>query len=606
MDSNKRMWEAVKILMQKSFWGKTSSMDSLIRNLRNEVQEFIEACNNDDELNAKEEAADILMLLTCILYKFISDENYSPDELSDRVTEKLHWRYKHLYTDAVVENEEEEFERWADAKKIEHRLNLMFCDNALCPGYKKPGVENIQYKNGKFWCKSCKKEIISSRNNTLFYDDKRAGYHVKEICTSIIEFGAGNEQAAWILSVDQPRIFKAMCNQLLDGCCENGMGTVFMEFVQKKYHIAIEDIYRYFNYAERIREKMNTKELSLTEKYYQRIQERDYSAKNSFTIAEWERISRDLFDLTFDVEKKIEKVIHFSARTWDNQVVHKYLLRYPDKNSETVIECMTLIHYKGAKVKDLTIELSNMYNCIVGCRFCASGALPGKVQYMEAMDYVRQFNTCLSQSGINPEDFENLYVSFAGVGEPSVLYENVTGGMAMMRDLYPNVQFNIATFGYKKECFTYWKKQGLPIRTLQLPLYHTEFSQLRSIVANIPEDYDLSEVILQAVDYRKEHKECRIKINYIPMLGINDTDVDVAHFIKVLAPFKRDISIKVSFLNYTKPAEENGYITPGEKRLEEIKNMFVQNGYKAYVFGSPANTALGCGQLAQNCISGKS
>ena len=112
-------------------------------------------------------------------------------------------------------------------------------------------------------------------------------------------------------------------------------------------------------------------------------------------------------------------------------------------------------------------------------------------------------------------------------------------------------------------------------------------------------------MVAQAVAYKKENPMCRVKLNYIPMKGINDSDEDVQLFLQVLEPFKNDIAVKVSFLNYTRPAEENGFTTPGGKRLEDIRTMFTEKNFHAYVFGSERNSALGCGQLAQDCISGQ-
>lgn len=589
--------------MQKSFWGRTSSINSLTRNLRIEVKEFIQACQNNDSVNAKEEAADVLMILLCMLYRILDVENYHPDEIVNRVTEKLHWRYKHLYANDSLQEGEEELNKWVTAKEIEHKMNLMFCENNECFGFKKIGLESIEYVDGEYWCKLCKNAIVPSKKNVLFHGFKRAGLYIKEICESIVAYADGDYNSAVVLSNDHPDAFKALCNQFLTESENNNALVIFAEYLHRKYHIAYNDTKSYFECVRKIQNQLCFKS-SLCEKYYKRISSTDYLAKNHFTIGEWQKIMQEVNDLTFDVVKKIEKTVSFNARNWDNQVIHKYLLRYPNRNSTAVIECMTLIHYDGAKVRDLTIELSNMYNCIVGCRFCASGALPGEVQYLEALDYVRQLNTCLSQSGINPNDFDNFYVSFAGIGEPSIVYENIAAGIVMIRDIYPRVQFNIATFGWQAECFDHWKKLDLPIRTLQIPLYHTEISVLKDIVAKIPKDYEFSKIIKAAVDYRSVHPECRIKINYIPMKGINDSDTDVSQFIHMMEPFKDDITIKVSFLNYTRPAEKNGFVTPGIERLTEIQTKLKFNGFSAYVFGTANNTSLGCGQLSQDCISG--
>lgn len=602
MNENEKLWEAIHILMERSFWGTNASVDSLIRDLWNEVQEFSQACENGDAENVQEEAADVLMMLLCVLHRIVGPDTYFPDDISRRIVAKLHWRYQHLYTDGRTKGEESELNQWEVAKKVERRKDLMFCEDRKCSMYGKVG-QSIQYSNGMYRCSTCGKKIIPSKNNTLLYHSKSAARYVREICDSMVAYAKGDANAVQSLCIDYPAAFQAFCSQLLDIRSKHDFSSIFMDYVQQKYRLSQKDLNEYFDHVREVREQMKSE--SLSEKYYGQIQRGDYRAKDAFTVHEWEKTVKELHGLTFDVAKKIENAIHFNSQNWDNQVVHKYLLHYPDYSSSLLIECMTLIHFRGDVVRDVTVELSNMYNCVVGCRFCASGALPGTVQYLNALDYVKQLNTCLSQSGINPADFEHFYVSFAGIGEPSATYEAVAAGMVIMRDMYPNIQFNIATFGYQRACFQYWNTLELPIRTLQVPLYHSEPEILRTIVVGTPPDYSFTDVVAQAVAYKKENPMCRVKLNYIPMKGINDSDEDVQLFLQVLEPFKNDIAVKVSFLNYTRPAEENGFTTPGGKRLEDIRTMFTEKNFHAYVFGSERNSALGCGQLAQDCISGQ-
>lgn len=77
----------------------------------------------------------------------------------------------------------------------------------------------------------------------------------------------------------------------------------------------------------------------------------------------------------FEVVEKISKVIDYNSRGWNKEKIDKYLLKY---DSKRIIECMTIVHLKDISPVDLTIEISSMYNCVVGCLFCASGSLPEK------------------------------------------------------------------------------------------------------------------------------------------------------------------------------------------------------------------------------------
>ena len=107
----------------------------------------------------------------------------------------------------------------------------------------------------------------------------------------------------------------------------------------------------------------------------------------------------------FEVVEKISKNIDYNSRNWNKEIIDRYLLKYDDKR---IIESMTIIHLKDDIQKDLTVEISNMYNCVVGCRFCASGSLPENKIFLSPEDYLKQVETCLEESRENPNIDEFL------------------------------------------------------------------------------------------------------------------------------------------------------------------------------------------------------
>ena len=302
----------------------------------------------------------------------------------------------------------------------------------------------------------------------------------------------------------------------------------------------------------------------------------------------------------FEVIEKISKNIDYNSRNWNKEKIDRYLLKYDDKR---IIESMTIIHLQDEIPKDLTIEISNMYNCVVGCRFCASGSLPESKVFLSAEDYLKQVETCLEESNENPNDYPNFYIAFTGIGEPSLVKEEIAEGINLIRKKYKNVQINIATTGFDSSCFEYWNDKDLPIRTLQLPYYSYDLKKLRYIIQNLPNNYDLIENISKAIKYKRNHSICRVKVNFVVIKGINDSDEDVDKMIDYLSKFKNDIIIKVSFLNYTKKCKENNLFSPNTRDMLGILNKLNLAGYKCYLFGTKNNTELGCGQLVQNYIS---
>ena len=162
---------------------------------------------------------------------------------------------------------------------------------------------------------------------------------------------------------------------------------------------------------------------------------------------------------------------------------------------------------------------------------------------------------------------------------------------------------NIATTAFDNTCFDYWDSMNLPIRTLQLPYYSCDYNKLKYIIQNLPTNYDLTENIAKAIKYKKNHVNCRVKVNFVVINDINSSKDDVFKMLNYLSKFKNDIIIKISFLNYTKKCQENNLSSPNDDRMLEIVNQVKSGGFECYLFGTKNNTELGCGQLVQNYIS---
>lgn len=598
--------EVIRLLMEKSDWGKNSSLSSLLHDFENEAKEFVEGVKKENQSNAIEEASDVLMIMLCALYRLAPDcESVMIDMLTEQFIQKLHMRYPHLYGLQNGIGEQTESYVWANAKKHEHTAACMFCDNRECRCYHQLGKSNIKWKKRQYICIVCGKRIPVSEETTLFYSHHRYRMdYIERILDSIRAFVRGDNDAVSLFLAEHEMLCVYLANELIG----TEKQSIFSQYAADVIRCDYTTVERYFDLLiKEITVKLNGKSETTMDIYDRYIV--DYcnsirlNNKSPFTLLpghERDAILKVLTGCTMDIEQKVELSMKYNARSWDNQRVTKLLLKF---DSERIIECMAIIHCKGTSVNDMTVEVSSMYNCLVGCRFCASGALPASEEFLTPMDYLRQVNTCLKEIGANPRDFTNFYVSFAGIGEPSAVYKNVADGMLMIQDAYPGVKFNIASFGFGPDCFDFWKKGFYPIRTLQIPYYSCTDSVLRSIVKNLPHDYSFQKIVRKALSYQETRPECRVKINYLVMSGINDSDMQVEAFIQAAEEFKDRAVVKISYLNYTRPGRENGFKSPGMKRLGEIQTMLVRAGYTCYVFGIDANTGLGCGQLVQNNIS---
>ena len=301
----------------------------------------------------------------------------------------------------------------------------------------------------------------------------------------------------------------------------------------------------------------------------------------------------------FEVIEKLVTDIDFKFEYGNKEKIYRYLFSY---DNNRIIESMVIVHLLDDTPVDLTVEISNMYNCVVGCRFCASGSLPESNLFLSAEDYLMQVDKSLKESNINYKDYPKFYVAFTGIGEPSLVKGEIARGIMLIKDKYPNVLVNIATTGFDNTCFGYWDKLNLPIRYFQLPYYSCESDKIKYIIQNVPKDYDLRKNIEEAIKYKNNHKGCRVKVNFVVMEGINDSEEDIEKMIRYLEKYKQDIIIKVSYLNYTEKCRENNLHSPVQNVMNKILNRLQLSGFDCYIFGTENNTELGCGQLVQNYI----
>ena len=604
-NSNVNIDDVIQTLMRESSWGRHADLKFLVKNLGNEYDELLDGIRREDKENSFEEAADVLMMVLCILNKLAPDEEDYVGKLLELITAKLHRRYEPIFTksgdgDPTIDIDEEN-RIWASAKSEERRSALLYCPNIKCNHYGDILDSNIS-KDGDFLrCNYCD-HIFPLKNDCLLLGEAKSQrkYYLSRIERHLQSFCHGDTNATNDFYEREKKSFRMFSKYILDS---EEKTSIFVQYMVKKYAFIEADVVRFISeikmmsHSKMLPQKSMVDELiAFADSFMQPAETMSYRKPQ-----EIKRLKNTAEQTRFQILQKVEKVIQFEARGWDKQVATKYLLSYDDTR---IIECMAIVHLQGDTTRDLTIELSNMYGCSVGCGFCASGALAEEPLCLTALDFIKQLSTCLFDTGYVPADFKRFYVSFAGIGEPSLVYTEILKGMRAIETFYPHVQFNIATIGIVNKCFSVWKASVDTIRTIQIPLYATEYDKIKEIVGNIPSDYELKSVIRAALDYKVSHPLCRIKLNYMVICGYNDSDEDVMGFISYLDEFKNEIDIKIAYLNETIPSRERGLVSPSSLRMKQIEKMLKGSGFSSYVFGTEQNSELGCGQLVQGVMRG--
>ncbi len=101
-------------------WDKKQTHESLIKCLQNESQELIDAINNKDDENMKEELGDVL--LQVLIHSQIAAEEgkFTIDYVIQGLYDKLHRRHPHVFGEhAKAASPEEALAVWREMKKKE-------------------------------------------------------------------------------------------------------------------------------------------------------------------------------------------------------------------------------------------------------------------------------------------------------------------------------------------------------------------------------------------------------------------------------------------------------------------------------------------------------
>ena len=104
-------------------WDREQTHESLKSCLIEECYEVIEAINNHDRENLREELGDILLQVA--LHSIIAEETreFTIDEVVSEVAEKMIRRHPHVFGDEIAEDSEAVLFNWEEIKKKEKKAN---------------------------------------------------------------------------------------------------------------------------------------------------------------------------------------------------------------------------------------------------------------------------------------------------------------------------------------------------------------------------------------------------------------------------------------------------------------------------------------------------
>lgn len=106
-------------------WDKRQDSISLLKYLKSECQELVDAIENDDHVNICEELGDLLYLIVMISEIRNDQGNFHLCDVLHTVNEKLIRRHPHVFAGQAYENEDQLAAQWEAIKAEEKKKNIV-------------------------------------------------------------------------------------------------------------------------------------------------------------------------------------------------------------------------------------------------------------------------------------------------------------------------------------------------------------------------------------------------------------------------------------------------------------------------------------------------
>lgn len=105
-------------------WDIKQTPDSLIKYLREEVEELIQAIENEDLENICEEIGDVFYVLLMLTEIFKNEDKFVLNDCFAGINSKLIRRHPHVFSNATIDNDEELRKQWEKIKEEEKKQNI--------------------------------------------------------------------------------------------------------------------------------------------------------------------------------------------------------------------------------------------------------------------------------------------------------------------------------------------------------------------------------------------------------------------------------------------------------------------------------------------------
>ncbi len=273
----------------------------------------------------------------------------------------------------------------------------------------------------------------------------------------------------------------------------------------------------------------------------------------------------------------------------------KFLFELSDKAGFIEAVYMPWLDEETNEIERISLCISSMAGCPVECSFCATGTM-GLIKNLEVAEMIDQL--------ILVERYLDKKVSnivFMGMGEPLLNYANVENALDIFTHKKSGIlsrkRITLSTVGIANK-INKLSAFHSPVK-LAISL-HATTNGFRNQIIPISKNIDLT-TLLNAVEYYYRKTKMPITYEYIPFLGMNDTDLDAKRLAKICKRVPSRVNLipfnDISFTGATGFAAQ--LIPTPKEQVIEFGKKIVDAGGRVTIrdtFGTDIEAA--CGQLA--------
>lgn len=343
--------------------------------------------------------------------------------------------------------------------------------------------------------------------------------------------------------------------------------------------------------------KKNIRTLSLEDLkiFLSKNNEKAFKAKQIYEWL-WKRSLSDFAQMN-NISKKLRQLLS------DNFTLNTVKVNSIFKSTDGTIKSSFLLNdgkiIEGVLIPSnnrITACISTQVGCALGCKFCATGNI-GFIRNLEAEEIYDQVVLIAKQA---QEYYQKTLTNivYMGMGEPMLNYDNVMKSIELITSkdglaISPH-RITISTSGITTMIKKFADKNLKVNLAISL---HSANDNIRSSIMPVNKKYPIKDLI-EALKYYYSKTNMRIKIEYLLLKNVNDTEMDV----KELLAFCKNFPVKINIIEYN-PTDDNDFEKPDEKNISLFAKLLKDKNLVVNIRKSRGKDIdAACGQLANKII----